>query len=185
MRIPDRSIQAVKAVRRLLRRFRNDGDASVAIEFAFIALPFLALVLAIFQTSMVHVTSMTLQSAVTDAARLIRTGQAKTMGQAAFTDAICKNVTATFDCKTMIKVDVKAYNSFSTATAPPIPVKDGVIDTSTFGTSFDTGGAGKIIVVQAAIAYPIVVPLLGNSMVNLNGKKLLIMASAAFKNEAF
>ena len=35
-----------------------------------------------------------------------------------------------------------------------MPVKDGVIDTSTFGTSFDTGGTGKIVVVQAAIAYP-------------------------------
>lgn len=173
------------AARRLLRRFKNDRDASVAIEFAFIALPFLALILAIFQTSMVHVTSMTLQSAVTDASRLIRTGQAKTMGQAAFTDEICKHVTATFDCKSLIKVDVKSYSSFSAATAPPVPVKDGVIDTSTFGTSFDTGGAGKIVVVQAAIAYPIVVPLLGNSLVNLNGSKLLIMASAAFKNEAF
>ncbi len=185
MRVPDRSIQAVKAVRRLVRRFSHERDASVAIEFAFISLPFLALVLAIFQTSMVHVTSMTLQSAVTDASRLIRTGQAKTMGQSAFTDAICKNVTATFDCKSLIKVDVKSFTSFSAATVPAVPVKDGVIDTSTFGTSYDTGGAGKIVVVQAAIAYPIVVPLLGNSLVNLSGRKLLIMASAAFKNEAF
>ena len=62
MRVPDRSIQAVKAVRRLVRRFSHERDASVAIEFAFISLPFLALVLAIFQTSMVHVTSMTLQA---------------------------------------------------------------------------------------------------------------------------
>ena len=65
------------------------------------------------------------------------------MGQSAFTDAICKNVTATFDCKSLIKVDVKSFTSFSAATVPAVPVKDGVIDTSTFGTSYDTGGAGR------------------------------------------
>ena len=35
------------------------------------------------------------------------------------------------------------------------------------------------------IAYPIVVPLVGQSFVNLAGNKLLIMASAAFQNEPY
>ena len=171
--------------RRLLRRFSHERDASVAIEFGFISLPFLALVLAIFQTSMVHVTSMTLQSAVTDAPGSSAPARPRRWASPPSPTRSARTSTATFDCKALIKVDVKSFTSFSAATAPVVPVKDGVIDTSTFGTSYDTGGAGKIVVVQAAIAYPIVVPLLGNSMVNLNGRKLLIMASAAFKNEAF
>ena len=47
------------------------------------------------------------------------------------------------------------------------------------------GGPNQIVVVRGILAYPIVVPLIGKSMTNLAGNKLLIMASAAFKNEPY
>lgn len=169
---------------RLIARFRRDRRGSTALEFAFIAIPFLAVILAVFQTAMIYVSGLTLQSAVSDASRLIRTGKAKTMTQTEFRNQICSRVTATFDCASMLQVSVRSYTSFASAPAPSVPVVGGAIDPS-FGTQYSPGGAGAIVVVQAAIAYPIVAPLLGSSLSNLNGDRILVMASAAFKNEGF
>jgi len=60
----------------------------------------------------------------------------------------------------------------------------GVIDTTQL-TSINLGTQGSNVEVRAKIAYPINVPLVGTSFVNLSGNKLLIMASAAFQNEPY
>jgi Flp pilus assembly protein TadG len=164
----------------------RDRSGSVAVEFALLAVPFLALIYAIFETSLVHMTGQVLQSAVTDASRLIMTGQAQSKGltQSQFKAEICKKVTVFFNCSRDLQVDVQVYSSFTGAsvTTPPIDAK-GNLDTSAF--KYDAGQPNSIVIVRAAVAYPIVVPLIGKTMVNLSGNKLLIMASAAFKNEPF
>jgi len=170
---------------RLLRAFRRDRKGSTAVEFGMLALPFLSLVFAIFETSMVHMTGQVLQTAVSDASRLIMTGQAQSAGFTGvdFKNEVCKRVKATFDCPGMLKVDVKVFPNFASATAPPPPINGGKLDSSGFG--FVPGGPNQIVVVRAAIEYPIVVPLIGQTMVNLADNRLLIMASAAFKNEPY
>lgn len=166
--------------------FRRNRDGSVAVEFALLAVPFLSLVYAIFETSMVHMTNQVMQTAISDSSRLIMTGQAQAanMTAAQFKAEVCKRVTALFNCTRDLIIDVRVYNSFSSAsvTAPPVKV-DGTIDTS--GLGFTMGGPNQIVVVRGILAYPIVVPLIGKSMTNLAGNKLLIMASAAFKNEPY
>lgn len=172
-------------LRRALRSFRRDRNGSTAVEFGMLAIPFLSLVYAIFETSMVHMAGQVLQTAVSDASRLIMTGQAQTAGftGADFKNEVCKRVKATFDCPKMLQVDVRTFPNFSSANAPPPPINNGRLDSTGFG--FVPGGPNAIVVVRAAIEYPIIVPLIGQTMVNLADNKLLIMASAAFKNEPF
>ncbi|MCP8938133.1 pilus assembly protein [Alsobacter sp. SYSU M60028] len=172
-------------LRRLVVRFAKDRRGNTALEFAFIAIPFLAVIFAVFQTAMVYVSGSMMQTAVTDVARLVRTGQAKAMTAADFRNAICSRITVTFNCQSMLLVDVKSYSSFASAPAPSVPVVGGQIDTTTFGTNFNLGTGGSVVVLRTAISYPLVLPMIGTSMANLNGNKMLIMASAAFKNEAF
>lgn len=176
---------ARKGMFRLVRRFRKDRKGSTAVEFAMLAIPFLSLVFAIFETSMVHMTSQVLQTAVSDASRLIMTGQAQAAGYNGvdFKNEVCKRVKATFDCPNMLQIDVRTFPSFASATAPPPPINGGKLDSTGFG--FVPGGPNQIVVVRAAIEYPIVVPLIGQTMVNLANNRLLIMASAAFKNEPY
>ncbi|MHB2166641.1 TadE/TadG family type IV pilus assembly protein [Alsobacter sp. R-9] len=170
---------------RLLSRFGRDRRGSTAVEFAMLAIPFLSLVYAIFETSMVHMTGQVLQTAVTDASRLIMTGQAQNAKYTGvdFKTEVCKRVKATFDCPNLLQVDVQTFPNFASATAPPPPIKNGKLDSTGFG--FVPGGPNQIVVVRAAIEYPIVVPLIGQTMVNLANNRLLIMASAAFKNEPY
>jgi Flp pilus assembly protein TadG len=172
--------------RRCLGAFRQDRRGSTAVEFAMLALPFLSLVFAIFETSMVHMTSQVLQTAVTEASRKIMTGQAQ-KGNFKATDfkaEICKNVKAFFDCANELQIDVQTFANFAAATVPPAPIKNGRLDPSGFG--YVPGGPNQIVVVRAAIEYKLVVPsMISNTMQNLDGSRLLIMASAAFKNEPY
>lgn len=162
---------------------------SVAVEFALLAVPFLGIVYGIFETSLVHMTGQVLQTAVTDASRMIMTGQAQTASPpwtaADFKNQVCSKVTVFFNCQNDLQVDVQVFNTFTSATVtqPPINPVTNTLDTTAFG--FNTGAPNSIVVVRAVVAYPIVVPIIGKSMVNLAGNKLLIMATAAFKNEPY
>jgi Flp pilus assembly protein TadG len=136
---------------------------------------------------MVHITGQVLQTAVTDASRLIMTGQAQNsaMTKDQFKTEICKRVTALFNCNSLLQLDVQTpTGGWAAATIAAPPVVGGVIDSTQLNT-FNLGTQGSIVVVRAMIAYPIIVPLVGQSFVNLSGNKLLIMASAAFQNEPY
>jgi Flp pilus assembly protein TadG len=177
---------ALGAKRRLMRRLRRDERGSTAIEFAMLAIPFMSLIYAIFETSMVHVSGQVLQTAVTDASRKILTGQAQSGSwtQQKFKDEVCSRVKAMFDCKNLLQVDVRTVGSFDTAQIDGPPIDSGKnLDTS--GFAFNPGGPKTINIVRAVIAYPIVVPLIGTSFVNLKGGKMLIMATAAFQTEPY
>ena len=65
------------ALGRCLRRFARRQDGAAAVEFAFIAVPFLALLFAILETALVFFAGQSLESAVADTGRLIMTGQAQ------------------------------------------------------------------------------------------------------------
>ena len=99
----------------LVRRFVRQQDGSAAVEFGFIALPFLGLTFAILETALVIFTGQTLETAVQDLARLVMTGQAQTGGWSKedFKTAVCARIYGLFDCSGKIYVDVKTYANFS------------------------------------------------------------------------
>ena len=65
------------AIRRRAQAFARDERGATAIEFALLALPFFTLIFAILETSIVFLAGQILDSAVQDASRKIRTGQAQ------------------------------------------------------------------------------------------------------------
>ena len=77
-------------IRTIARFCRAAGGAS-ALEFALIAPPLLATVIAIFETAIYLFAQQTLQNAAQTAGRIFLTGQGQSTGmtQAQFTSAIC------------------------------------------------------------------------------------------------
>ena len=67
---------------RMLARFAKTRRGSAAVEFAMVALPFLALIFGILELSMIYLVSTTLENATADTARKIRTGELQTAGGA-------------------------------------------------------------------------------------------------------
>ena len=74
-------VQVANGVRRALprcaQRFVRHQRGSAAIEFGFVAIPFLALTFAIIETALVFFAGQTLEAAAASASRLIMTGQAQ------------------------------------------------------------------------------------------------------------
>lgn len=188
--MPDavRSTFAARLIRllpaKVARRFIREQDGSAAVEFALIAVPFLALLFAILETALVFFASQTLEAAVSDASRLIMTGQAQTAGfsQADFKTQVCNRIAGLFDCSGGVYVDVKQYSSFSSVNSAS-PVTNGTFDTTRM--AYVPGGPGCIEVVTLYYQWPIYVSLLGNNLSNLNGSKRLLVATSVFRNEPY
>jgi Flp pilus assembly protein TadG len=167
------------------RGFAGAQDGVAAVEFALIATPFLALLFAILETSLVFFAGQTLEAAVSDTSRLIMTGQAQTNGfsQADFKTAVCTYLNgAMFNCSTGVYVDVKSYSSFTAINTNP-PVVNGQLDTSNM--TYTPGGPGDIVVVRLYYQWPITVSLLGDNLSTLNGNKRLLIATSVFRNEPY
>lgn len=169
---------------RLARCFVRQQNGAAAVEFALVAVPFLALTFAILETALVFFAGQTLEAAVTDASRLIMTGQAQTSGfnKDSFKQAVCDRIYGLFDCTNGVHVDVKNYSSFSSISTAS-PVTDGQLDTSKM--AYVPGGPGCIEVVTLYYQWPIYVSLLGNNLSNLSGGKRLLVATSVFRNEPY
>lgn len=169
----------------LARRFVREQDGTAAIEFSIVALPFLALTFAILETALVFFAGQTLEAAVTDASRLIMTGQAQTGGfsQADFKTQVCNRLAGgLFNCDSGIYVDVKTYSNYASITNAS-PVNNGSFDASKI--AYALSGPGCIQVVSLYYQWPIYVSLLGNNLSNLNGGNRLLAATAVFRNEPY
>jgi Flp pilus assembly protein TadG len=184
--------------RALLARFRRDASGVTAVEFGLVALPFFAVLFAILEVSLAFWTSQVMESMVADASRQVYTGQFQQANQGksaaqmaeAFKDLICGtsvvdgrkvNRFGLFDCHGKLQVDVRAYTSFP----GPIqaPITDGALDTSGFG--YQNSQPSEIVVVRAALEYPVFVSLLNANQGNLTNGNRLLMATATFRNEPF
>lgn len=169
---------------RAARRFARQQDGAAAVEFALVAVPFLALTFAIIETALVFFAGQTLESAASNAARLIMTGQAQNGGfsQDDFKTAVCNDLSGLFDCANGVYVSVKSYASFS-AVNTAAPVTNGQLDTTNL--AYTPGGPNCIVAVQLYYKWPIYVSLLGDNLSNLNGNYRLLVATSVFRNEPY
>ena len=108
---------AARLIRRqgVLRLIRCT-DGAMAVEFGLVLAPFVAMLFAILQTTLVFFAGRVLDTAVAQSARLILTGQAQDQGmnQSAFASAVCGKIYALFNCSSLM-IDVQTAGSFSNA----------------------------------------------------------------------
>jgi len=185
----------------------NQGSA--AIEFAFIAPMFFALMLGILEIGVMTFAQFAMQNAVTDAGRLIRTGQAQdatalissgialpqcandpASSQAIFANPqdwfksqICCGVAALMDCT---KLSV-------TVAAPATGFSGGFTSLGPAG-SYSPGTACSVVLVRADYVWTIWFPglaqllnadLPANFLVNSGSNGRLLSGTTAFRNEPF
>lgn len=162
--------------------FRRDRRGATAVEFALIALPFFAVMLAILETGLIYLADNALDTATNDAARLVRTGQAQAQkfDATAFRDQICAGVTPLLACSG-VKIDVRTSADFSGAGSSPPLKADGTVDVSKL--KYDAGHGKDIVVVRAYYEWPAVLNLLSKNS-TANGTYLLASITA-FRNEPF
>lgn len=189
--------RGLAAVRRFIRR----DDGATAVEFGFVAGPFLLLLLMIFQTAMVFFIDQGLETAAAAAARLVLTGQAQTLNQSDFKTAACAAITSfPIDCdKVFVDVQPSSTGTFSgitssstssglpaSSTVDPLTGKTTYYDSAgnQIDPAYNVGGPGTIMVVRLAYQMPLVIPYVSRYLSDSRAGDLrLLVATAAFRNE--
>ncbi len=183
-KLPKQGPIAQRRSRLGLYRFRRDENGVTAVEFGFIAMPFLALLLAIFEVALSFFGVLMVENAVEESARLIRTGQAQENGfsEAQFKQDICDRIYTFNDCMEELRLEVKTYADFADINMESPVDTDGNF---TDNYDFDMGVGEEIVVVRAFYKWELMNKIMGLGISNMADGSLLINASAAFRNEPF
>jgi len=167
--------------------FARDKSGATAVEFALVAAPFLALIIALIQTFLVFFAQQLLESVVRQSARLVMTGQVQSaqMTKDVFKQKVCDQVVILFNCNGLM-IDVQVANSWNSAnTGMPTLTYDGQGNVTNVW-QFSPGNQGDIVVVRVMYLWPVFLGPLGFNLANQpNSNSRLIMSSTAFMNEAF
>jgi len=167
-------------------RFSCAHRAATAVEFALIAPPFLATLLAIFEVTLFLFAQQVLQNAAVEAGRLFMTGQAQNGNttQSQFQTDVCPMVSALFTCSAVM-VNVQTYSNFASASAsaPTLTFNGQGQVTNTW--SYNTGTPGDVMVVQLIYQWPIVSGPFGYVLPNLGNGHVEMMGVSAFRVEPY
>lgn len=171
-----------------LRRLVRDERAVTAIEFGLLAVPFFAVIGAILQTSVVFLASQVLESAVLDASRAIRTGQAQgsNMTLEQFRSDVCSRLYGLFSDCDGLHVRVNVVTNFQSASvSPPMPQPCFAPCDWTEAQGFSPGAGKSVVLVQVYYRYPIFVQLGPLGMSNMADGRRLLGSATVFQNEPF
>jgi Flp pilus assembly protein TadG len=184
----------VKTIRKILgKRATTRGQkGSAAVEFAMIAMPFLMLLFGLFEIMMIFFIQTTLESAVSEESRKIKTGQASSgagITAAQFKAGICTRMSGMVDCTNRLFVMVQnqpTTGALATPQADPTLLASPPYVANT--------AAGSIVVVRAYYMWPLMTPGISTALKNttltgpsnnLGSDNRMLVATSAFRNEPF
>ncbi len=174
------------------RRFRRDRRGAAAIEFAFVAPIFLALMFSTFEVGWFYFVNSATDAATTTAARLIRTGQVQRWtGSNAeiykqFYGVICDVVDSFGPCDTHMTVEVETYPTFAALAADaskPICADDN--PAAIAAIPFKPGKEQEIVRVRVCLLYNTVNPTIGLRLANVGSSTRRITSTMLFRNEPY
>ena len=166
------------------RRLWGNQSGAAAVDFALVLAPFLAVLMAVIKSAFTLFANQVLQTATTNAGRLIMTGQAQTGGWSAaqFQTMVCANLTVMFNCTGNLKVDIRSFSSFTSVSLPSVTNANGTL---TNNYAFQPGNPGDVVVVRLIYQWPIIGTGLGIGIANSAGNTYTLTATAAFRNEPY
>lgn len=171
---------------RLLLGFRKAESGTTAVEFGLVAAPFIFLLMMLFETGFMLFSEYVIEHGVSEAARLIRTGQVQNCGmtKAKFKEQVCGRMSSFLRCQDRLNVDVRNFTTFQSINLPQPIVGNKLSTAVTTGAQFNPGGPMTVAVVRTYYEWKLFVPGMGQ-FANLEGGKRLLTAGAAFRNEPF
>lgn len=167
-----------------LKRFLKREDGASAVEFALVSFPFTAFLIAMIESGILYFAQLTLDNAVIDVARLVRTGQVQENGvdAIAFRAEICDRISALMNCDARLQVDVRTFANFNGVAVPDPVDADGNWNAP---FNFDPGAAGDIVLVRVFYKWSSMTGMMTPSLENLPDGTHILTAGAAFRNEPF
>ena len=164
--------------------FCKNEKGATAVEFALVGVPFFALLMAIFETGLVFYAQTSMDGAMAEAARMIRTGEAQKGGwdQTVFRNKMCASISGLVDCSNSLKIEVLSFPDATAISLPPALDNNGDLKNN---YAFSPGQPNETVVVRVFYAWNLILGIPGIGLSNMNGNKRLLTAAAVFKNEPF
>ena len=174
-------------LRFIKHRLRKSEDGATAIEFAILVMPFMMLLMGIFEIGAMLLVNYSMDDGIADAARMIRTGQVDKKGitAAQFKEIACSKMHLVSDCTGKLYIDVRKFKDFASVNIPPALDEDGNLTGSVTKPSYKTGKPMDVVVVRAYYKWKFVTPLIGQFLANMGGNQRLLTTGAAFRNEPY
>jgi len=173
-------------LRRGLRALARARRGSTLVEFAVVATPLFALLIAITQTALTFFTQQVLETTVEKSGRHILTGAAQKSGmsKAAFNQVVCATLPAYLKCSNVL-IDVQTASSFSTADTAPLKITFDKTGKPTNVTAYNPGNPGDIVVMKVMYLWSVAPGPLGFDLSTLSTGQRLLVATAVFKTEPY
>jgi Flp pilus assembly protein TadG len=176
----------VRLLGRIKRWFKAiDASGVAAIEFAIVGGSFMLMLLAAFEFGYMLFVQSVLDNAARDAARLIRTGQAQSSGNATstFSTLLCNEVGSMIGCGNIV-YQAQVFNDWTSAKTAvnTTPTRDA--NGNFVSSGFSAGTAGQILVVTVSYNYPFFTPWIGR-LVGGASQSALLESVVVFQNEPY
>lgn len=179
---------SLASARARMKAFTRDERGVTVVEFGILALPFFTVIFAILQTAIMFLTSQVLDSALEDASRKVRTGEAASFSIDQFRSLVCDSTYNLIDCS-QIQLRSEVLSSFANVTSTVPQSCDLTTCTWTSGwQNYDSGSTGscrQVIQVSAYYRYPLIVVLPYFNLKNQPDNYRLISAIRVFRNEPY
>ena len=179
-----------RALRRMkaLRRFARARRGSAAVEFALVLMPFFLLTFGLAEVSMIGFAQTSLDFAVSETARQIRTGQAQTTGvtEAQIRAQLCSELNnfIVMGCDGNLYLDVRRFNSFVDASNnAQAPIQNNQFNSG--GMGYQPGQPSDIVVVRAYYRWKVMTPLFEPIFQNISGGERILVSTMMFRNEPY
>ena len=158
--------------------FRRDARGATAVEFAFVAPIMIFALLSLVEIGVMAMMSSSLDNALIDTSRLLRTGQDNAATSAeALEIQICGQMGGNYtDCRNRLTVGVQKFSRFANANAVSATPPAG---------EFSRGVPGDIVVVKANYRWPLMTPFLAQGYERTGALEVTLGSRVTFKNEPY
>ena len=179
-------VQESARPRGVFARLRADCGGAVMLEFAFVAIPFIGLILASLYTSLIFFSSQALETAVQQSARLMITGVPQKAGtsQSAYKTQVCANLPTYMKCSRLF-VDVRTSGSFAamdmSASVPTIDADGNVTNSGNYAVI----PRGQTGLVRLAYVWQAGRGPNGLDLSNTTGGNRILVATSVFIAEPY
>lgn len=172
------------------KKYKENRDGATALEFAILAVPFLALLFSIVELAVVFFLSSSLTHAMNESARDIRTGEFQGSCGAAeeFKTAVCDKMAIGSCGNLRIDVVTSPSGRFQPNLLPPTPTTADPADPDNpirEPDNYMQTQARSVVVVRAQYYHKLAFPGKFSRLSNQPGNYRLISTSTAFRNEPF
>jgi len=178
--------QAKRRLQRFSLGLRGDERGTAAIEFAMVGMPFMMMMFGMVAVGLHFYKTFTIENAIEQAARPIRTGEAQTAGltKAQFKANFCAYAMLTSECDGQVRINVQNY-ALTDVITPPACTDAGGALVPPASEAFAMGAANRIVLVTICYDFTLagLIPFLQPG--TMGGGSTLIQASTTFKIEPY